>query len=309
MPSSARPRTRTLFRLPLFALAVLTFSACMNMEAVIRVMPDGSGTVERNLVITNDFLLGFVEEMGGAEENFDLCGSPDELAAMAERMGEGVRLESSESGEQSCNVVFAFDDINDLAFDLNPEAMMPGELAELGEGGMPGADAGDETPLRFEFDRGDPATLVVHLDQLWDQMGGDEDAEHEHDEDEEGEEHHEGEEGEEHDPDEHADDEGSPLDEMDAMERAMMKMMLEDSRFSLVIELGGTIVDSDASFVEGNRIILIDMDLEQIVANDEDLELFMASEPDSPAELRALMDEVEGIRIETNETTTIRFRR
>ena len=89
MPSSARLRTGNLARMSLIALALPLFSACMNMEAVIRVMPDGSGTVERNLVITNDLLMGFLEEMGGTED-FDVCGSPEELAAMAERMGEGV---------------------------------------------------------------------------------------------------------------------------------------------------------------------------------------------------------------------------
>lgn len=266
-----RRATGLLCTLPLLA-------GCFAYETTVRLSPDGSGTVEQEIVLTRmmaEMLRAANEE--AEEEGIDVCEELD--------LGEGARLVSAEPIEETermgCRQVYAFTDVNALRLKPGPAE---GLQDELGDGN--GTPAAPEEPITFSFQPGSPATLVIRMPER--ETEGDE-------EDDEGV------------------AEGPELDaEADAAGRAMalamMREMLRDSRFSVRLVLDGDIVETDASHRDGNRITLIDLDFDALLEDPEALERLMGIEDPSSEQANALLAELPGVRFETREEVTVRFR-
>ncbi len=111
--------------LRLLALFASTFglTACLDATTLVKVKPDGSGTVEQTTLVNMAALKGM---MGGAngQPNGPMMNKAD-LERTAARMGEGVRLVSSEpfkgqNGFEGVKAIFAFDDINKIQVSQGP---------------------------------------------------------------------------------------------------------------------------------------------------------------------------------------------
>ena len=86
-----------LLRLIAVLIATTGLTACLDSTTIVKVKPDGSGTVEQTTLMNTAALKGM---MGGQSPQGGQVNGPmmskEELERMATRMGEGVRLVSTE---------------------------------------------------------------------------------------------------------------------------------------------------------------------------------------------------------------------
>jgi hypothetical protein len=269
-PSSPRPRRRAtalLCALPLLA-------GCFAHDTTIRLNPDGSGTVEQEIVLTG----GMAEMMRFAraedEGAIDLCAERD--------LGEGVRLLTAElidEGERvGCRQVYAFADVNALRLEQDPTEALPEGLAPREEVRTA------EAPITFSFLPGSPSTLVVRMPQRETAETVEE-------------------------PVEAPAAERVPEDPASrAMALAMMREMLRSSRLSVHLVVPGEIVETDATHRDGDRVTLVELDFDALLEDPESLERLLEVQDPSPEEARALLARTPGMKVETREEITIRFR-
>ena len=195
---------------------------------------------------------------------------------MAAMMGAGVRLVSAtpmqeDDGTIGYRGVFEFDDINGLSIDPMEGAPQPDEDSEE-----------SEAPFTFQFKPGRNAELVILMDQ----------------DDEDDEEYDDGEEM------EYEEETGGGDDDMMA---EMMKPYFASMSFLVQLVIDGEISDTNASYRDGNTITLLDMNMGKIIDKDELFSGVMDSGSDQDEEMTAAL-EAAGIRIETKEKVTVKFR-
>ena len=88
---------------------------------------------------------------------------------------------------------------------------------------------------------------------------------------------------------------------------AMMREMLEGARIHMALAIEGAITETNASYVDGNRITLIDIDFDLLLEDEEQLELLSNANPQTASEIKALLEGVDGIKVETTEEIIVRF--
>jgi hypothetical protein len=199
------------------AVAAMFFlSGCFQAEQVINVKPDGSGTV----VFTVKVGKAALEQMkalggGGGDANADPLEQmmkKEEAEDMAKKLGEGVKLEKIEPFKEGESVgkraTFSFADISKVKADMSmgPDA---------------GGDDKDKEPIKFEFTKGSPATLIIHS------------------------------------PNKKSKD--KPDDPQEDAQMAAAAAMMKDMRITIAVNVQGTLVSTDADNKEGTRITLIDL--------------------------------------------------
>jgi hypothetical protein len=273
--------------------AALAFATCgcLQIEQIVTVNPDGSGTVTETILVSK----AFVDSMKKMTEGLSgaLGGSPEEtakdskggfdlfdekkLSAKASEMGEGVTFVSAQkiSNEKGEGAVatYAFKDINQLVLDQNPGSAMP---QGPGGGPQPAAD-GEKQPLKFVFTKGKPSKLVIHA-------GADA-----------------------------AKTEASPAassdstDASDALGMQMAQQMFKDMKMTIRIKANGKITKTDAEYVDGATVTLVEMDFNKVLANPEKLKAMVKSEPKTPAEAKELLKGIDGLKIEGKREFAIEF--
>ena len=277
------PLRHRIVQIPLLIMMLVSLTGCLTFETFITVKPDGSGTVVQTFILTNDMLRMALMFGGDDGQPIELCDE-DELAEEAVTMGEGVRLISAEEINDGdaigCRAQFAFDDINTLLINFNPENQMPAGMVEGEEEGETPDDAvpEDETAVEdlvtFKFERGDPATLLVRLEQNDERVTPTEDP--------------------------------APVDStMREQQMMMMREMFKGARIAVLLAVEGTIAETNASFQDGNRITLMDIDFDKMLADEANLEKIFDANPQSADEMKALMEVSEGVMVETSEEVKI----
>jgi hypothetical protein len=173
---------------------------------------------------------------------------------------------------------YAFDDINTARVNQDPSAAMP-ELAG-GEGTL---DSEDEFVL-FSLTPGDPSTLTIHTPEMAE--GGPE----------------QGIEGEEAVGQDTENQEEEGDDEME-----QMKEFFRDMRILVQVQVDGTIASTNASFVDGNTITLMDVNFNAFIDDSELLKQLQQIESKGSAAAKELFQTIPGLRMETEEEVTVTF--
>src|SRR5689334_12563383 len=90
------PEDRYMRSLKLFAVAVaaISLSACLNSTTLIKLKPDGSGTVEQTTLMNMAALKGMMGANAQQVPQGPMMNKAD-LERTAQRMGKGVRLLST----------------------------------------------------------------------------------------------------------------------------------------------------------------------------------------------------------------------
>jgi hypothetical protein len=141
-------------RLLLVLVAATSLTACLNSTTLVKLKPDGSGTVEQTTLINMAALKG----MNGAQTSAPMTNR-EELERTAARMGKGVRLLSTEpvkgaNGFEGTKAIFSFDDINQVEVSQDPNIG--------GDATRSGGKA--ESPVKFTFTRnGGTSTLTINI--------------------------------------------------------------------------------------------------------------------------------------------------
>ncbi len=265
---SRYPFWHRLLPFPLALAALVCFTGCLTFETLITVRDDGSGTIEMVFALSGP-MLDMITSLAGNES---LCDE-ENLQEEASKMGEGVRLSSAEpideDGRKGCRAFYDFDDINQLTINQNPGDQMP-------SGMTPDEPTSTEDVVTFSFTPGSPATLVINLPQDFQDNNPDEDP--------------------------------TAVDSTQVEEQlAMMSEMLEGARIHMALAVEGAITETNASYRNGNRITLIEIDFDRLLEDDEQLERLSDANPQTTAEVKALLEGIDGIKIETGEEILVRF--
>ena len=279
--------------LTLFSLLAVLVTGCIETDVVVHVSSDGSGKVVE-IVTMSKMAMAMMSEMSGSlKSSFEGEGeegaeadametavdasleffTEEKVRAQAKDMGPGVRLLSYEpidsNGKAGYRAVFAFDDINTLKVNQNPGSSLPE---------TPGDE--EEAPaenVMFSFTPGSPARLVVTLPQDESET---EEAEEESEEE----------------------DSGNDLAGFE-----QMKEMFRGMRMAIAIEVDGSIKETNATYVDGSKVTLVDFDFDKIIDNPEAMEKLAATEEMSPTAAKDVLHAIPGVKFDIAEQITIVF--
>lgn len=259
------------------ALCLLATS-CIEHNVVIKLNKDGSGTIMEETVFgaQASAMLGQMAAMGGEEAEDPLGDMADEAKAKekAAEMGEGVSVEKveavDEDGKKGARVTYAFKDINQVKFTFGESMTEMGE--DMSPDGAVEEAAEDNKPIEF-----------VYKDNVLSFKNPDADKK----------------------PEKAEGEEAAAMEDIDEAQLAMMKGMFADMRMSMVLEFPGGIEKTNASHVDGNKVTMMEFEMAALIDNMDKFKEFVAAEPETPAEIQALIGDVEGIKVETNEEIEI----
>ena len=246
-------------RLLLVLAATTSLTACLNSTTLVKLKPDGSGTVEQTTLVN----MAAIKGMAGGQSSAPMT-SREELERTAARMGKGVRLLSTEpvkgaNGFEGTKAIFTFDDIN---------------LVEVSQDPNMGASGGgkSESPVKFNFTRnGATSTLTINIA---DRPGSGK-------------------------PPEPSTPTEMP-DLTNPMIMGMIKSMFQGFKVNLDLEVVGSIVKTNAEYVDGPRITMLEMDMASLLADEAKLKALQGKiSPDASfSDIKPYLKDIKGIKID-----------
>jgi hypothetical protein len=261
-----------ILRFGVAALAILPLAGCFQSSTLIRVKADGSGTIQQRLVLTEqalDQLRAFTILGGGNADNADPTAEP-QARALAAAIGSGVTYVSSmpvaDGRFQGRESVYSFTDITQLRISEQPE--VPGGPALR----APGVNTTSD-PITFGFGRTPDGTMILRI--LVPR------------------------------PSIFPTGPGGAVQSPTLEQIAMVKQMLAGARLTVAIEPEGRLARTTSPFVEGNRVTLIDVDIDRAGA-DPDLARKLQSAR-TPEETKAMLNSIPGVKITLDPEISIEF--
>lgn len=267
-------------RVLLAIVSTVALTACINSTTLIKLKADGSGTVEQttlmNVAALKSFAPGADKQMGGVNKA--------DLQRTATRMGKGVRLVSAEpfkgaNGFEGSKAIFAFDDINQIQVSQGPS--MGGSMGGSTDGRM-SPEPTPEDPVKFTLTRtGGTSTLTI---AFIDQPGGAG----------------------------KADPGANPMAGMDLtspMMMGMIKSMFAGFKINIDLEVAGAIVKTNAEYVTGSRLTLLEMDMDSLLADEAKLKALQGKlGPDaSLSAIKPYLKDIKGIKVD-GPTISVEFK-
>jgi hypothetical protein len=270
-------------RKPLLVVALSAWSlvGCLNTSSVIRVAPDGSGSMEQTILFNVKNVEKAFAGMGMKPSGKSSSSSkPIDEAAMkeaAEQLGNGVTLVSvtpvkEPSGFEGVTARFRFDDVTTLNTE---DVLMPGPAKE--------AAGNAHNRVGFALTR-TPAGTSILTATFNAPSGGAPKAKA------------------------GKNNKGGPgLDDPEV--RQIVKNLVKGFRIGFDLEVIGQIVQTNADYVTGKRITLVEIDIEQLMLEGKKLDsLDKVLGPDTSIEqLRPYLKDVKGLKI-NRPVVTVEFR-
>jgi hypothetical protein len=254
-------------------LSTLSLTACLDSKTLVKLKPDGSGTVEQTTLVNMAALKGVMGAQGGGPTGPMM--NKEDLERAAAQMGEGVRLLSSEpvkgdAGWEGVKAIFAFDDINKVQVSEGPS--MSGGTGSRTRSAEPTND----DPVRFKLTRsGGTSSLSINF---VDRPGA-------------------GAKTTETAPNPKP---SEMPDLTNPMVMNMIKTMFNGFKVNIGLEVLGSIVKTNAEYVSGPRITLLDMDVAALLADEAKLKALQSKLGPgmSLSEIKPYLKDIKGIKID-----------
>ncbi len=266
---------KTLKILFLVLLPVILFSGCLKVNTKININKDGSGTIEEQVLMSdavvlmmNEFMSSFQDSTNTPEE-FKLF-KEDELKDKAAEYGTGVKYVSGE--EVNIKGWQGYNAVYSFE-DLNKIKMEtdPNRKVEMGIN----ESTEKNEYFNFKFIPGDVSELIIDRPEL--ETGGEEETYKESESDEEG------------------------------LDDNLIKMM-DGMSVTISLVINGDIVETNATFVDGSKVTLLDIDFGKLLKNKNSLELLEKNPPKNLDEMKEIIKNVPGIKLELQKPVSIKFR-
>jgi hypothetical protein len=263
---------RALIGNALILLGALTSTACFQMTTVLKVNGDGSGTINHRMVYTKAALAQLKQfaALGGGRGGGADPLSEQQARDMTASIGPGVTYVSSELITtplgQGRDAIYAFADVSTLRISTQPAA--PGGISIKTQGFNTQPSASESITFTLTHEAGGNAILHIHVPEP-----------------------------------NYLDFFGSPNA---AGQIGMVKTMLAGARVQLAAEPAGVLVRTSSPFVEGQRVTLLDIDLDTVLA-DETLLPRIQAVAASPADAKAVLMSAKGLKINLDPEITIEF--
>ena len=263
----------SLRRFSLAVLVALTSTGCLRSTTTIDLKPDGSGTIVQETAVSAQ-ALGMLQGLAGAnqaagEKPPQLFGEEQARKAATTMNVTFVSGEPIKTGDlEGYRARYAFDDISKVTVKMDQGA---NDIA-------PGADT-KKPPFGFTFTRGAAASQLTI--QMPDQTPGGTGALQ-----------FPGAGG------------GTDADKAQAAQAmAMMKMMMRGLYVDVTLNVNGRILKSNAPYVDGSRVTLMQIDFDKLLADDEALQKLQNAK-----DIKSLAA-VPGLKVITEPKVTIDFSR
>jgi hypothetical protein len=276
--------TRRLLALPVLASLLLT--GCINASTLIKVKPDGSGTLEQTVLMNAQAFRGMFSAMGADGKPAQMgpqAIDEAQLKASAAKLGEGVTYVSStpmknEAGFEGVKAVYAFTDISKLQVDQDPN--------------LSGSTSGVQVqrkaskPVVFTMAKGPNGTSILTANFTDMQEKAEAGAKAQAP----------------------AQAPMSP-DMVNPQMMEMAKAMFAGFHVLIDVEVAGQLVKSSSDYVAGNTVTLLEMDLGELLKNEAKLKEIQAKLGPNPsvAELKPYLADVKGLKM-NEPVVTIEFK-
>jgi hypothetical protein len=243
------------------------------MTTVLKVNGDGSGTIDHELILTKAAvaqLRQFSALAGARGQRLDLV-SEDQARGMAANLGPGVTYLSStaidDAGGEGRRTTYAFTDVSQIRISQQPS---PPAGLTISAQGLP-SDSGTITCALTHESNGN-AVLHIHLPEL--KLPGGIAS---------------------------TSPGGTPL----AQQMAMIRSLLADARVLIAVEPAGRLVQSSSPYVDGQRVTLVDVNLDQLLGNDALLARLQDAK--GADEIKAALQAVPNLKLTLDREVTIEF--
>ncbi len=268
----------------LFLLSLLTvvlLSGCLQVDTKVNLNDDGSGTIEETVVMKSE-VINMMKEFAMAfdstkSEEFNMF-KESELKEKAANYGEGVKYVSGEKvtlGKyEGFKAIYSFKDINKIKINPSPDDKMP-----LGNEMMTKEEKPVDDVLKFDFKKGNPSTLVIKFPKP--EFKDDDDKELENTEI------------------------GDSTFNADAQQKIIE--MFDGMKINVSLNFNRPIKETDASFVDGNKVTIMEADFSEIIKNKDILENLQKTKPETMEQFKEVIGDLPGIKVEFKEQVTIKF--
>jgi hypothetical protein len=281
-------RTR-LSLLPLLAVLGLVTTGCITSDTLVKVKPNGSGTMEMTLLVNTEMFKNVGAMMGGGEVKTQGKSSLPDPADLAKRVSSmpGVKLVSStplkQGSSEGMKVVLAFDDVNKILVsenlpgkDITPK---PGDEVRFALTKLPSGNS--LLSIEFPDKPGEAAAAAAGTQNQARQN-------------------------------QPRQNQPKPSEKPDAAMLQMVAGFFKDMRVTIAVDVEGTLVRSSSPYVAGNRVTLLDLDFGQLMADPSALERMEALDfgpGTSITQARAAMERagVKGVKV-NDPKVTIEFK-
>jgi hypothetical protein len=265
----------------LVAIAVVStlLTGCINSATLIRLKSDGSGTVEQTTLMNTQAVTGMLSgglQAQGAKPVGPIFSEAD-LKRQAERMG-GVKFVSAEpvkgpNGFEGMKALYSFEDINKVRVDQDPN--MSGATSDSFS-----TEATAKTPVIFAFARSgaNPVLTVTFPDQAKGVPAASDGTQ------------------------------GGP-DMTSPQMLAMMKTIFDGFKVAIDLEVLGSIVKTNADYVSGSKVTLLEMDLGLLLQDEAKLKELQSKMKGgmSVSEVKPYLKDIKGIKI-NDPVVTVEFK-
>jgi hypothetical protein len=245
-----------------FCVLSVVMSGCINSSTLLNVKPDGAGTIEQTILMNTAALKGLV---AGLDAQGQLKASnpfsDEEFQKIAASLGKGVRFVSSspmsQGGFEGAKALFEFDDITAIRIQQGP-----------GAGSAMGTPVAMSSgaPVTFGFSRRDGVSvLTVTVDDKALPKPRTADT--------------------------------KPMPSIDPAMLAMMKQMFAGFKVAIDLEVDGKIVKTNADYVNGSRITLLELELAGLLEDEAKLRELQGKLGASFAEIRPYLKDIKGVKV------------
>jgi hypothetical protein len=262
-------------------ILIVILSGCLQVNTKVNLNKDGSGTIEETFVMKNE-VINMMKEFAvmfdsTKTEKFEMFNE-EELRSKASNFGEGVKYVSGEKstidGYEGYKVVYSFSDINKVKLSPSPDDKIP-----FGDDLNEGEEKAVDDYLKFKFTKGNPSTLVINFPkpQMEDEIK--------------------------------PDSAYTPIEDStftDQMEQKFIEMF-DGMKMTLNFNFEDPIDETDASFVDGSKVTLMEVDFSEILKHKDVIKNLQTAKPKTMEEFKEAVGDLEGVKIEFKEQITIKF--
>ena len=256
--------------------AFIALAGCIDEAVTVTVNPDGSGTIEKNIIVSKN-LIQFIMDSGMAQGNAAAVEknllNENTLRAGAARMGQDVAFVSAQKIStdkgNGYKAVYSFKDISKVKLDMSPAS----DISMQDPSG-----AGQSAPeyITFAFAKGAPSSLTITPPRPRIEAARQQQQQYSQKE----------------------------LDDY----MTTMRPLYSDFRIQISVSVKGKIAETNASYVNGSTVALVDMDFSKILADEATFRKLAAAQTQSVSETMAMVKALPGVKLDAKDSITVKFR-
>ena len=265
----------------IFSILPFLLAGCLQVETNVNVKKDGSGTINEKVLFSKtfvnmikEFAQSFSDSASANKEEFSIF-KDDEIKTDAKDFGENVKYVShtliSNDDWEGYDAVYSFDDITKVKIAPDPDSKVG-----IGDEGMEATP--EEDYYFFKFIKGDVPELIIDRPEI--KLT--------------------------EDTEENKDTVQSEQND-EGMSEEFLNMM-KGMSISVAVVVDGKIVNSNASYVNGSKVTLFEMNFGEMMKNKEAFKEFKNKEPKNIDEMRQYLEKFPGMKIEVEKPVSIKFK-